>query len=72
MPKLEKGDNSVNYSQNLPKVNKVIYSLDTIYEPNSVILAQSVLQILCSQGPLLAKCLCLKRGIIQPNFVRIL
>ena len=56
----------------LPKVDQVTYSLDTIYESNSVIPAQSVLHILCSQGPLWVKCLCLKRGIIQSSFVRIL
>ena len=72
MPKSEKGDNSVKYLQNFAKINQVIYSLDTIYEPNIVILAESVLQILCSHGPLWAKCLSLKRGIIQSNFVRIL
>ena len=38
----------------LPKVNQVIYSLDTIHEPNSIILAQAVRQIFCSQGPLQA------------------
>ena len=48
-----------------PKVNQVVYSLDTIYEPNIVILVQSILQILCSHGPLWAKCQNQKRGIIQ-------
>ena len=56
----------------LPKVNQVIYSLDTIYEPNSMILAQAVRQIFCSQGPLRVKCLSLKRGIILSNYFMIL
>ena len=34
----------------LPKVNQVIYTLDTICEPNIMILAQAVLEIFCSQG----------------------
>ena len=34
----------------LPKVNQVIYTLDTICEPNIMILAQAVLQIFCWQG----------------------
>ena len=34
----------------LPKVNQVIYTLDTICEPNIMILAQAVLQIFSSQG----------------------
>ena len=38
----------------LPKVNQVIYSLDTIYEPKSIILAQAVRQIFRSQCPLQA------------------
>ena len=36
----------------LPKVNQVIYTLDTICVPNIMIQAQAVLQIFCSQGPL--------------------
>ena len=43
MPKLEKGDNSAKYLQNLAKVNQVIYTLDTICMPNIIILAQEVL-----------------------------
>ena len=35
-------------------------------------LAQAILQILCSQGPLWVKCLSLRRGMIQSNFDRIL
>ena len=38
----------------ISKVNQVIYSLDTIHEPNSIILAQAVRQIFCLQGPLQA------------------
>ena len=34
----------------LPKVNQVIYTLDTICEPNIMILVQAVLEIFCSQG----------------------
>ena len=33
----------------LPKVNQVIYTLDTICEPNIMILAHAVLQIFCWQ-----------------------
>ena len=36
----------------LPKVNQVMNMLDAICEPNIVILAQVVLEIFCSQGPL--------------------
>ena len=50
------------------KVNQVIYTLDTICMPNTMTLAQAVLQIFCSEGPLWVKCLSLKRGIIQSNF----
>ena len=49
MPKLEKGDNSNSFGI-LPKVNQVIYTLDTICEPNIMILAKAVLEIFCSQG----------------------
>ena len=41
----------------LPKVYQVIYTLDTICELNIMSLAQAVLQIFCSQGPLWVKCL---------------
>ena len=47
---LEKGGNSVNIYRILPKVNQIIYTLDTISEPNIMILAQAVLQIFCSEG----------------------
>ena len=52
-------------------VNQDIYTLDTICEPNIMTLAQAVLQMCCSQGPLWVKCLSPKRGIIQSNFDRI-
>ena len=55
----------------LPKVNQVIYTY-TICLPNIMILAQAVLEIFCSQGPLWVKCISLKRGIIQSKFDRIL
>ena len=49
----------------LPKVNQVIHTLHTICMQNIMILAQGVLQLFWSQGPLCVKCLSLKRGIIQ-------
>ena len=67
---------------NLPKVNQVIYTLDTIYVPNIrkgfechsniMILAQAVLQIFCWQGSIGLQCTSWKRGIIQLNNRRIL
>ena len=56
----------------LPKVNQVIYTLDTMCMPNFMILSQAVLQIFCWQGPLWVKCLSWKREIIQSNIQRIL
>ena len=56
----------------LPKVNQVIYTLNTFCMPNIMTLAQAVLQLFCSQGPLWVKCLSPKRGIIQWNLDRIL
>ena len=56
----------------LPEVNQVIYTLDTFCMPNTMTLAQAVLQICCSQGPLWVTCLSPKRGIIQSNFDRML
>ena len=56
----------------LPKVNQFIYTLDTICMQNIMTLAQAVLQIFCSQGPLWVKCLSPKRRIIQSDFDRIL
>ena len=41
-----------NIHRSLPTVNQVIYFLNTIYEPNSMILAEAVCQIFCSQCPL--------------------
>ena len=55
----------------LPKVYQVIYTLDTICEPNIMVLAQALLEIFCSQGPLFVECLSLKRGIIQSTFHKI-
>ena len=46
----------------LQKNNQVIYTLDTFCMPNIMTLAQAVLQIFCSQGPLLVKCLSEKRN----------
>ena len=69
---LGKGDNAFKYFRILPKVNEVIYTLDTIRMPNIMTPAQAVLQIFCSQGPLWDKCVSLKRGIIQSNFDRTL
>ena len=43
MPKSEKGDNSAKYLQNFAKINLVIYTVDTICEPNIMILAQMIL-----------------------------
>ena len=57
MHKSEKGDNSAKYLQNFAKVNQVIYTLDTIFESNIMIIAQAVLQIFCWQSPLWATCL---------------
>ena len=56
----------------LPKVNQVIYTLDTICMPNCMILFQAVLQIFCWQGPLWVKCLSRNRGIIQSDIHRFL
>ena len=50
MSKMEKGNNSVMDLQNFTKVNQVIYTLDTIYAPNIMTLAQAVLEIFCSQA----------------------
>ena len=62
----------LNINRNLLIVNQVIYTLDTICAPNIMTLAQAVLQIFCSQGPLWVKCLSPKREIIQSNSERIL
>ena len=52
MRKTEKGDNSVIDLQNFTKVNQVIYTLDTICDPNILTLAQALLEIFCSQASL--------------------
>ena len=43
------GDVSMMY-RILPKVNQVIFTLDTLCEPNIMTLAQAVLEIFWSQG----------------------
>ena len=57
---------------NLPKVNQVIYTMDTICVPNIMILAQALLQIFCWQGFIGLQCISRKREIIQPNTDRTL
>ena len=47
-------------------------STQTVCLTDIMILAQAVLQLFCSQGPLWVKWLNLKWGIIQPNIDRIL
>ena len=53
----------------LLKVNQVMYTLDPIYMPNIMILAQAVLQIFCSQCSIRLQCKSRKnsqkRGITQ-------
>ena len=61
-----------NIYRSLSNVNQVIYTLDTIYEPNIMILTQGVLEIFCLQCTLWGKCLSLKRGVIQSNVEGIL
>ena len=56
-----------NTYKTLPKVNQVIYTLDTICVPNIMILAQAVLQIFCWQGSIGLQCISRKREIILPN-----
>ena len=56
----------------LPKLNQVIYTLDTICRPKIMIIARAVLQVFCWQGPVLVKFLSMKWGIIQSNIHRIL
>ena len=86
MPKSEKGDNSVTYSQGLRKVNQVIYIMYPNCMPDIMILAQAVLYI--SSWSLLIfllysiyfvdkllydrKCQSRKSELIQPNIYRIL
>ena len=69
---LKRGIIQSNFDRILWKVNQVIYIMYPNCMPDIMILAQAVLQILCSQGPLWVKCLSLKRGIIQSNLDRIL
>ena len=45
-----KGDKSVMHPENCTKVIKVIYTLETICEPNIMTLAKVVLEIFCSQA----------------------
>ena len=69
---LKRGIIQSNIDRILWKVNQVIYIMYPNCMPDIMILAQAVLQIFCSQGPLWVKCLSLKRGIIQSNIDRIL
>ena len=62
MPKSEKGDNSAKYLQNFAKINQVIYTVDTICEPNIMILAKMILQIFCWQGSIGLQSRSQKRG----------
>ena len=50
MPKSEKGDNSVKYLQNSAKSLSDHLHLGHNCEPNIMILAQAVLEIVCLQG----------------------
>ena len=59
-----------NIYRNMPKVNQVIYTSDTICVPN-MILAQMVLQILCWQGSIGLQCES-EKGEKKSNFYRIL
>ena len=56
----------------LPNLNQVIYISGTIGKSNIMILAQAVLQLICSQCPSCVKCLNLKTGIIPSNTYGIL
>ena len=48
--KTEKGDNSiVDLEHFSKKINQVIYTLDTICDPNIMTLAEAVLEVFCSQ-----------------------
>ena len=61
-----------NSNRILPKVNQVIYTLDTICVPNIMILAQAGIQIFCWQGSIGVQWVSRKRGMIQSNIHRIL
>ena len=67
MPKLEREIIQPNSDRILPKVNQVIYTLDSICEPDIIILAQAALQILCWQGSIGLQYKSRKRGMIQLN-----
>ena len=62
--------NHPNIYRILSKVNQFIYTLDTICEPNIMILAQAVLQIVCWQGSTGLQYIRRKRDTIQPNIDR--
>ena len=55
----------------LPKVNQVIYTLETIGMSNIMILAQGILQALCLQGSIYLQCIIRKRGITLQKQVRL-
>ena len=65
-----KGDQSVKYIQNFAKIKQVIYTLNTICEPNIMVLAWAVLKIFCWHGSINLQCKIWKRGIIQSNSYR--
>ena len=56
MSKTEKGDNSVMDFGNFTKVDQVIFTLDTICDPNIKTLAQAVLEKFCSQASIGLQC----------------
>ena len=60
-----------NINRILQKVNQSIYILDTVCEPNIMILAQTVLKIFCWQDSIGLQYISRKRGIIQSNNHRI-
>ena len=47
MHKSEKGDIQPNVYRILPKVNQIIYTMETVCVPNMMIVAQVVLQLFC-------------------------
>ena len=49
-PSQKRGIIQSNIYRNLPKINQVIFTIDTICVPNIMILAQMFLQIFCWQG----------------------
>ena len=56
----------------MPKVDQVIYTLDTIYDSNIMNLAQAVLEIFCSQASTGLLWVKRKREIIQSWILEIL